>query len=52
MKCLVILWFLATGEMKEMTFHASSCEVVYTMVEAKVAGRDIEVLMISEVDND
>ena len=48
MKCLVVLWFLSTGDMKELVFHAPSCESVYQMVERKVAGRDIEVIMISE----
>ena len=49
MKCIIILWFLTTNEVKEVTFHASSCKAIYEMVQYKtMKSEDIEVLMISE----
>lgn len=43
-KCIVVILSVATGDIKEVAFHASDCEAIYQMVERKAEQQQYEVL--------
>lgn len=49
-KCVVVILSIATGDIKEVAFHAPDCEAVYQMVERKAQQKQYEVLGVYSDD--